>query len=76
VTRSGRSPHSVNVAPTSLHPVNSASKKLHRLKAQPVNAVSVCRDALKRTLPNTQSVNTEFRVTASEKSTSWNSHRT
>ena len=56
--------------------MNSASKKLHRLKAQPVNAESVCRDALKRTLPNTQSVKTEFRVCASEKSTSRNSHRT
>ena len=56
--------------------MNSASKKLHRLKAQPVKAESTCCDALKRTLPNTQSVNVEFRVTASEKSSSWNSHRT
>ncbi|MCP2166474.1 hypothetical protein LX83_003342 [Goodfellowiella coeruleoviolacea] len=74
-TRSGRSVHCWNWLPTSLHPVNAASKRLQRLNTQPTNAESVCREALSRTLVKTQSVNTAPRLVASVRSTSTKEHR-
>src|SRR6185369_169378 len=73
-TVSGRSSHSVNELPMSLHPVNSASKKLHRLKVQRRKAESVWREALKRTLPKVHCSNRAPCEVASVRSTSKNEH--
>ena len=66
----------MKVLPTSLQPVNSASKRLHRLKVQRVKAESTCREALNSTLPKVQPVKTAPRVTASVRSTWKNSQPT
>ena len=76
VTRIGRSEHPRNVLPVSLHPENSASKKLQFLNAQFVNALSVWLDTLKRTSVNVHSLNRAPRVDASDRSMLPNSHRT
>src|SRR5690606_24896826 len=61
-----------NWLPTSLHPLNSASKKPHLTNVQFRNAVSVWLDALNRTPRNVQSVKAAPTPPASVMSTSTN----